>query len=278
VAGTKEGITALQMDIKVTGITFEIMKEALEQARIARLQIIEHITTTIDEPRSELKENAPRMISLQVPVDKIGAVIGSGGSVIRGMIEEYGVTIDVSDDGTVVIGGTDGESTSKAQEAINDLTRDAEVGELYSGKVVRIMPYGAFVQILPGKDGLVHISELSTERIAEVESVVNMGDEIKVMVISVDAGGKVDLSHRAALENEDLDTVIERRKSDRKSFGGDRRGGDRRDRGGSNSRGFGGRNDQRSRRDDNGYNSSRSRRTVGGYDGARKRSSPPRDF
>jgi polyribonucleotide nucleotidyltransferase len=134
------------------------------------------------------------------------------------------------------------------------------------------------VQILPGKDGLVHISELSTERIAEVESVVNMGDEIKVMVISVDAGGKVDLSHRAALENEDLDTVIERRKSDRKSFGGDRRGGDRRDRGGLNSRGFGGRNDQRSRRDDNGYNSSRSRRTVGGYDGARKRSSPPRDF
>jgi polyribonucleotide nucleotidyltransferase len=278
VAGTKEGVTALQMDIKVTGITFEIMKEALEQARVARLQIIEHITTTIDEPRSELNENAPRMISLQVPVDKIGAVIGSGGSVIRGMIEEYGVTIDVADDGTVVIGGTDGDSTSRAQQAINDLTRDAEVGELYSGKVVRIMPYGAFVEILPGKDGLVHISELSTERIPEVESVVNMGDEIKVMVISVDAGGKVDLSHRATLENEDLDTVIERRKLDRKSFGGDRRGGDRRDRGGSNSRGFGGRNDQRNRRDDNGYNSSRSRRTVGGYDGARKRSSPPRDF
>ena len=183
VAGTKDGITALQMDIKVKGINFEIMKKALEQARVARIEILDHISTVISEPKAELNKNAPRMISLKVPVDKIGAVIGSGGSVIRGMIEEYGVTIDIDDEGTVVIGATDSDSAMQAEKAINDLTKDVEAGEKYNGKVVRIMQFGAFVQILPGKDGLVHISELSNDRVDEVESVVKIGDQIDVMVI-----------------------------------------------------------------------------------------------
>ncbi|GIT17427.1 MAG: polyribonucleotide nucleotidyltransferase [Dehalococcoidia bacterium] len=153
VAGTREGVTALQMDIKVKGITFEIMKQALEQARIARLQILDNMEATIAASRDDLSEYAPRMLSLKVPTDKIGAIIGPGGSVIRGMIEEFGVTIDVQDDGTVVVGSPDRENAEKAEAAINALTKDVEVGDKYTGRVVRIMPFGAFVQILPGKEG-----------------------------------------------------------------------------------------------------------------------------
>jgi polyribonucleotide nucleotidyltransferase len=200
VAGTSEGVTALQMDIKVKGITFEIMRQALDQARDARLEILEHMVTTLAAPRTDLSEFAPRMLSINIPTDKIGALIGPGGSVIRGLIDEYGVSIDVNDDGVVVIGSPDKENADKAKMAIGMLTRDIEVGQTYTGKVVRIMPFGAFVQLIPGKDGLVHISELAEGRVPDVESVVSIGDELEVMVIKVDHMGRVDLSARAVAE------------------------------------------------------------------------------
>ena len=267
VAGTKDGITALQMDIKVKGINFEIMKEALEQAREARLEILDHITELISEPKPELNENAPRMLNIKVPVDKIGAVIGSGGSVIRGMIEEFGVTIDIDDEGNVVIGSNDAESAERAKDAINTLTKDVEPGVEYHGKVVCIMQFGAFVQILPGKDGLVHISELDTEHIADVESAVKIGDEIDVMVIGVDNMGKIDLSRRAILIEESLDVVKERRSSGRKN--------DRNNRGGRDRGGRGGRGG-RDNFDRNSRGGGRNRRSVGGYNGDSRPSPPSR--
>ena len=200
VAGTADGITALQMDIKVKGITFEIMKRALEQARVARLAILDHLTSTLAAPREDLSPFAPRMLTMKIPIDRIGAVIGPGGSVIRKMIEEFGVSIDVSDDGTVVIGSPDRENAEKAKAQIEGLTREVEVGAIFKGTVRRIMPFGAFVQILPGKDGLVHISELADHRVPSVESVVNLGDELEVIVTNVDRMGRIDLSARAVAE------------------------------------------------------------------------------
>ena len=316
VAGTRDGVTALQMDIKVKGITFEIMKQALEQARVARLQILDNMEATISNSREDLSEYAPRMLSLKVPTDKIGAIIGPGGSVIRGMIDEFGVTIDVQDDGTVVVGSPDREAAEKAENAITALTKDVEVGDKYTGRVVRIMPFGAFVQILPGKDGMVHISELAQHRVPDVESVVSIGDQLEVMVINIDGMGRIDLSHRALLEesNEGGDSdgaPRERRESrDRDDRGPRGRGGDRggRDRGGrgGDRGGRGGRGRDRDDRgprrerrdfdsdgggrdrDDRGPRSSRSdrdgdggrdrgsRRPAGGYDGSGRRSGPPR--
>ncbi len=295
VAGTADGVTALQMDIKVKGISFSVMEEALEQARTARLEILDHLVATIGEPRDDLSPFAPRMINLKVPTEKIGAIIGPGGSVIRGMIDEFGVTIDVSDDGTVVIGSPDQESADKAKEQISLLTREVEVGAKYSGKVVRIMPFGAFVQILPGKDGLVHISELTDHRVPDVESVVKIGDELEVMVINIDHMGRVDLSARAVIEQARGIEPEFGSPRDRRGGGGDRggdrgggRGGDfrqeRRDRGGGGFRrerrggdgdyrrdGRGG--DFRNRFDDDnrGEREPRSRRQVGGYSGGRER-------
>ena len=256
VAGTAEGVTALQMDIKVKGIDFKIMEQALEQARTARLKILEHLTETIDQPRDELSEYAPRMITFKVPTDKIGAIIGPGGSVIRGMIEEFGVTIDVSDDGTVVIGSPDQANADKTKEQIDLLTREVEVGAVYKGKAVRLMPFGAFVQILPGKDGLVHISELSEHRVPDVESVVNIGDELEVMVINIDHMGRVDLSARA---------VIEKAKGIEPEFGSprDRRGGGDRNGGGRGGDFRGERRGGRDRRDGGG-DFRRERRGGGG--------------
>ena len=287
VAGTREGVTALQMDIKVKGITFEIMKQALEQARIARLQILDNMEATIAASRDDLSEYAPRMLSLKVPTDKIGAIIGPGGSVIRGMIEEFGVTIDVQDDGTVVVGSPDRENAEKAEAAINALTKDVEVGDKYTGRVVRIMPFGAFVQILPGKDGMVHISELAQHRVPDVESVVNIGDELEVMVINIDGMGRIDLSHRALLEEsnqEGGDSFDTPRSEKRESRG-------RNDREDRDSRG-GGRNSRRqprdfdsdrrapgsdrSGRDEGSSGDRRARRQTGGYDGSGRRSGPPR--
>ncbi len=245
VAGTAEGVTALQMDIKVKGINFKVMEQALEQARTARLKILDHLTETIDEPREELSEFAPRMVTFKVPTDKIGAIIGPGGSVIRGMIEEFGVTIDVSDDGTVVIGSPDQVNADKTKEQIDLLTREVEVGAVYKGKAVRLMPFGAFVQILPGKDGLVHISELSEHRVPDVESVVKIGDELEVMVINIDHMGRVDLSARA---------VIEKAKGIEPEFGSprDRRGGGDRNGGGRGGDFRGDRRGGRDRRDGDG--------------------------
>jgi polyribonucleotide nucleotidyltransferase len=200
VAGTAEGVTALQMDIKVKGITYKVMEKALAQAKAARLEILEHLRSTISAPRPDLSPHAPRMLTIKIPTEKIGAIIGPGGSVIRKMIEEFGVSIDVSDDGTVVIGSPDKEAAEGARAQIQSMTREAAIGAVYQGKVVRIMPFGAFVQILPGKDGLVHISELSDQRVPTVESVVQIGDPLEVVVTNVDHLGRVDLSARAAAE------------------------------------------------------------------------------
>jgi polyribonucleotide nucleotidyltransferase len=200
VAGTADGITALQMDIKVKGISLEVMKEALAQAREARLYVLEKMRETISESRGELSRYAPRMYRIQIPAEKIGTVIGPGGRVIRSIIEETKCTIDVEDDGTVNVGSTSEEMANRAIDIIKGLTKDVEVGTIYTGKVTRLLNFGAFVEIMPGKEGLVHISELADYRVPSVEDVVQVGDEIMVMVTEIDAMGRINLSRRAVLE------------------------------------------------------------------------------
>jgi polyribonucleotide nucleotidyltransferase len=201
VAGTAGGITALQMDIKVKGITPEIMGEALEQAREARLEILGKMHETIAESRQELSRYAPRMYRIKIPQAKIGTVIGPGGRVIRSIIEETKCTIDVEDDGTVFIGSISEEAANRAMEIIQGLTKEVEVGQIFTGKVTRITNFGAFVELTPGgKEGLVRISELADYRVPSVEDVVKLGDEIMVQVIEIDSMGRVNLSRRAVLE------------------------------------------------------------------------------
>ncbi len=197
VAGTQTGITALQMDIKIKGITSELMSQALEQARVARLSILEKMLEVIPAPRSSLKEHAPRITIVNIPVDKIGAVIGPGGKVIRSIQDETGVKIDIGEDGSVFIAATDGESAQKARERVEALTESPVLGRIYTGKVVRTTEFGAFVEILPNIDGLVHISQLDSQRIEKVEDVVRVGDEITVMVTDIDPQGKIRLSRQA---------------------------------------------------------------------------------
>jgi len=204
VAGTVEGVTAIQMDIKVKGITAEIMREALTQAREGRLFILGEMAQAIEKPRGELSRFAPRVIRLKINPEKIGAVIGPGGKMIRSIQEETGTRIDIEDDGTVSVASTEPTGAEAAIQRILGLTQELRIerGEIYNGKVVSIMPYGAFVEILPGKDGLVHISELSEDpavRVNRVEDVLTVGDEITVMVTEVAPNGKVSLSRRAAL-------------------------------------------------------------------------------
>jgi polyribonucleotide nucleotidyltransferase len=204
VAGTAEGVTAIQMDIKVKGITPEIMRQALTQARAGRLFILGEMAQAIDKPRGELSRFAPRVIRLKINPEKIGAVIGPGGKMIRSIQEETGTRIDIDDDGTVSVASTESTGAEAAIQRILGLTQELRIerGEIYNGKVVSIMPYGAFVEILPGKDGLVHISELSEDpaiRVNRVEDVLSVGDEITVMVTEVAPNGKVSLSRRAAL-------------------------------------------------------------------------------
>jgi len=207
VAGTTEGITALQMDIKASGISMEVFRTALAQAKEGRLHILKHMLETIAQPRPELNEFAPRMTRIQIPVDKIGAVIGPGGKTIRSIVEATGATVDIDNDGTVTIGSSNSESADSAIKMVEGLTKDVEVGQRYTGKVTRLMNFGAFVEMLPGKEGLVHISELSTTRVGTVEEVVKIGDDLEVMVIEVDRMGRVNLSHRAILEGADPDKV-----------------------------------------------------------------------
>jgi len=241
VAGTANGITALQMDIKISGLSAQMMKEALEQAREARMHILEKMLEVIPAPRPQIKDHAPRIITVKIPVDKIGALIGPGGKNIRALQEETGTKIDVQEDGTVYIASTDGTGAKIAQERVESLGENAVIGNIYTGKVVRIEAFGAFVEILPGVDGLVHISQLDSERVNKVEDVVNIGDEITVMVTDIDPQGKIRLSRQAVLEGW---TAAEAREKDqRKPSGGGRpgggRGGERGGRGGNDRRGGG---------------------------------------
>ncbi|MFQ5933023.1 MAG: polyribonucleotide nucleotidyltransferase [Dehalococcoidia bacterium] len=201
VAGTDRGMTAWQMDLKLTGLTMEIIEKAMAQAVDGRRQILDVMNGTIRAPRSDLSRYAPRITQITIDREKIGSVIGPGGKTIRSIIEETGTTVDVDDDGTVTIGATDPEAAGKAVELIEKLTSDVEVGAIYTGKVTRIMNFGAFVEILPGKEGLVHISELAPHRVNSVEDVVKVDDEITVMVTELDRLGRINLSRRALLEN-----------------------------------------------------------------------------
>jgi polyribonucleotide nucleotidyltransferase len=247
VAGTEKGITALQMDIKVKGITFEIMEEALAQAKTARQFILGKILETIPAVRPDLSPYAPRMYRISIAQDKIGAVIGPGGRVIRSIIEETGCSIDIEDDGTVFVGSPNEEQARKAISIIEGLTKDAELGEVYTGKVTRLTSFGAFVEILPGKDGLVRVPDLAEAPVRRPEDVVAIGDEVMVMVIEVDDLGRVNLSRRAVLEGLTLDEAREASKQAQFAAVGERgdRGRERRpprrDFGGGGGGGGGGR-------------------------------------
>ncbi|MBQ1249155.1 MAG: polyribonucleotide nucleotidyltransferase [Selenomonadales bacterium] len=199
VAGTTEGVTAIQMDIKIEGLTKEILTDALAQARRGRMHILGKMLEAIDQPREELSPYAPRIITLQIHPDKIRDVIGPGGKIIKKIIEETGVKIDIEDDGKTFIAAVDMEAGKKAVRMIEDLVREVEVGETYEGKVTRIMNFGAFVEVLPGKEGLVHISQLAKERVEKVEDVVAIGDVVKVKVIEIDRQGRVNLSRKVLL-------------------------------------------------------------------------------
>jgi polyribonucleotide nucleotidyltransferase len=200
VAGTARGLTALQMDIKLRGIRHGILAEALGQAREARLEILEKMSSAINASRSELSPYAPRMYEIKIDPSKIGTVIGPGGRVIRSIIEETKTTIDVRNDGTVLVGSSNAEAAQKAIKIVQDLTREVEQGEIYTGKVTRLFNFGAMVEILPGKEGLVHISELADYRVPQVEDVVKVGDEVMVKVIGIDGSGRINLSRKAILE------------------------------------------------------------------------------
>lgn len=203
VAGTKDGITAMQMDIKVQGIDEEIMKVALEQAKKARFEILGVITSAISEPRKELSEYAPKIATIKIDPDKIRDVIGSGGKVINKIIEETGAKIDITDDGDVYISADTTEGLNGAKKMIEDIVKEVEVGEVYFGKVNRITNFGAFVEVLNGKEGLLHISQISKERVNKVEDVLKLGDEIMVKVTSIDEQGRINLSRKALVENSD---------------------------------------------------------------------------
>ena len=201
VAGSKQGITGLQMDIKVPNVTTKIMQEALEQARKARLSILEKMVATISEPRKEMSQFAPRIYTLKIPTDKIRDLIGPGGKMIRSIVDETGVKIDVEDDGTVNIFAADGESAKLAIQRVTDIAAVAEVGKTYLGKVVRLVEFGAFVEIFPGTDGLLHISEISENRIKAVRDELKEGDQILVKVLALE-GNKIKLSRKAVLKEQ----------------------------------------------------------------------------
>jgi polyribonucleotide nucleotidyltransferase len=202
VAGTGKGVTALQMDIKVSGITMQIMREALEQARVGRLFILDKMAETLSTPRTAVSAFAPRIVSIKIPVDKIRDVIGPGGKTIRSIIDRTGVKIDVEDDGRVNVASNDETSAQKAIQIIQELTATAELNKTYLGKVQRITDFGAFVEILPGVDGLLHVSEIAPHRVKDVRDELKEGEQILVKVINVDPSGKIRLSRKALLQPE----------------------------------------------------------------------------
>ena len=210
VTGTRQGITAFQMDLKTAGITLDIMGKALEQAKAGRLHILEIMEKTISKPKPELSPYAPRIITIKIKPDRIGEVIGPGGKNIRAIVEQTGAKIDIEDDGTVLIASVDGAAGEAAKNMILGMVEEPEIGRIYEGKVRRIAAFGAFVEILPGTDGLIHISELDTKRVARVEDVLKLGDMVTVKVIGIDPEGKVRLSRKAVLEN--APTLSEARK------------------------------------------------------------------
>jgi polyribonucleotide nucleotidyltransferase len=199
VAGTEKGITGLQMDIKIGGVTREIMAEALAQAREGRLFILQRMAEGLASPRSEISPFAPRIVTIQIPKDKIGGVIGTGGKVIRGIIEQTGVKIDIDDDGKVNIASTDTESAKKAIRMIEELVTEAEVGKTYLGTVTRLVDFGAFVEIIQGTEGLLHISEVADYRVQDINSELKVGDQIPVKVISIEPPNKIRLSRKAVI-------------------------------------------------------------------------------
>ena len=202
VAGTSQGITALQMDIKVAGITMAVMREALEQARRGRLEIIARMEETITAPRPSISTYAPRIITLRIPVDKIRDVIGPGGKMIRSIIDRTGVKIDVEDDGRVNVASADETSAQKAIAIIQELTATPELNKVYLGKVQRITDFGAFVEIMPGTDGLLHVSEIANHRVKDVRDEIKEGEQIMVKVINIDPSGKIRLSRKALLQEQ----------------------------------------------------------------------------
>ena len=201
VAGTREGITALQMDIKITNVSFEIMSKAMEQAKRGRMHILDKMEEAISTHREDISPYAPRIYTIQIPVDKIRDVIGPGGKMIRSIVERTGVKVDVNDDGKINIASNDGPSAESAIQIIKALTAEAEIGKTYLGKVVRLVDFGAFVEIFPGTDGLLHISEVAEHRIRDIHDELKEGDQLQVKVIAVE-GNKVKLSRRALLREQ----------------------------------------------------------------------------
>lgn len=199
VAGTSEGITAIQMDIKVAGIDRDILSAALQQAKRGRAFILDKMLACIDRPAAELSPYAPRVETIKIKTDKIRDVIGTGGKVVKKIIDETGVQIDIHEDGNVFISSIDAEGMKKARKMIEDIVREVEVGEVYTGKVTRLMKFGAFVEVLPGKEGLCHISQLAAHRVEKVEDVVQIGDQLQVKVVEIDDKGRINLSHKACL-------------------------------------------------------------------------------
>ncbi len=194
VAGTDSGITALQMDMKITGLKLETVAQAINQAKPARLHILEKMLSTIDKPRSDLSPYAPRLLTMKIDPDSIGMVIGPGGKTIKGITEETGVKIDIDDDGTVTIASTDSENAARAYQIIQGMTRKVSAGDVYAGKVTRIIPIGAFVEFLPGKEGMIHISQLADYRVGKVEDEVAIGDEVIVKIREIDSKGRINLT------------------------------------------------------------------------------------
>ncbi len=276
VCGTKDGITAFQMDCKIAGVSRDLMEQALLQAKEGRLHILGKMAEGIAEPRPEISQHAPRITTIKIPVDKIREIIGPGGKVIREIQATSGADIDIEDDGTINVAAVDGEGADAAIEMIHAITAEPEVGQLYKGTVTRIMPFGAFVAVMPGKEGLVHISEMALGHVREVEDVMNVGDEVDVKVVEIDSMGRVNLSKIEAehelgkISDEDYEQRQERQDRGGGGGRGGGRGGDRGPRGGGG-RGGGGRGGDRGPRGGGGRGGDRGPRGGGGRGGGGRR-------